>query len=138
VTNPVTVFANERPDAMCGGSDLNQGISGTAASISIMFAAKVQAMIWMGDPRHTPGEPYNIGTSTTGGVSVSRDHGKIATDQEKFDPRPSGFVCKYSSMIQSYCNASDPYCSNGNNAATHQGYGTEYGQAALTFVNSKL
>ena len=58
---------------------------------------------------------------------------------EQFDVRPAGQVCTtYSSRIQSYCDASDPYCSNGSNAATHQGYGTEYGQAALNFVNSKL
>lgn len=32
----------------------------------------------------------------------------------------------------------DPYCCDGNDAATHQGYGNEYGQNALAFVKSKL
>ncbi|KAF2240147.1 carbohydrate esterase family 5 protein [Viridothelium virens] len=110
-------------DALCGGGDTNQGISSTAATISTAAQAQVKAVIWMGDPRHSPGEPFNVGTSTAGG----------------FDARPNGFTCgSFSSKIQSYCDAADPYCSNGNDAATHQGYGSEYGQAALTFVNSKL
>jgi acetylxylan esterase len=42
------------------------------------------------------------------------------------------------SKIQSYCDSADPYCCTGNDANVHQGYGQEYGQAALTFVKSKL
>ncbi|GFP52036.1 acetylxylan esterase [Trichoderma asperellum] len=76
----------------------------------------------MGDPRNIAGLPYNVGTCTAGG----------------FDAHSSGFVCAAASKVQSYCDASDPYCCNGNNAATHQGYGQEYGQQALAFVNSKL
>lgn len=56
----------------------------------------------------------------------------------QFAPRPTGFQCPYASNIQSYCDAADPYCCNGNDANTHQGYGTEYGQAALTFVKGKI
>ncbi len=40
--------------------------------------------------------------------------------------------------IQSYCDATDPYCSNGNNPATHNGYQQEYGAAALKFVKTKI
>jgi acetylxylan esterase len=57
-------------DAMCGGGDPNQGISSIAAPISSTVGSKVKAMIWMGDPRHTPGAPYNVGTSTAAGVIV--------------------------------------------------------------------
>lgn len=56
----------------------------------------------------------------------------------QFAPRPTGFQCPYANNIQSYCDAADPYCCNGNDANTHQGYGTEYGQAALTFVKAKI
>jgi len=58
----------------------------------------------------------------------------------QFDARPQGQqqCTAYGSRIQSYCDAADPYCSNGNNANSHQGYGQEYGQAALKFINSKL
>ncbi|KAL3426799.1 acetyl xylan esterase [Phlyctema vagabunda] len=109
-------------DAICGGGDQNQGIPSTAIPTSSTVISKIKAMIWMGNPRFTPGAPYNVGTSNHAG----------------FDPRSTGFLCPSASIIQSYCDASDPYCSNGNNAATHQGYGTEYGQAALQFVKSKL
>ncbi|KAH8665072.1 cutinase-domain-containing protein [Tricladium varicosporioides] len=140
VTNQVSAFVTKCPqtqivlvgysqgaqimdDAMCGGGDSSEQISNTTAPISAVVSAQVKAMIWMGDPRHTPGAPYNIGSSTAAG----------------FAPRPSGQICTaFASIIQSYCDAADPFCSNGNDAAVHQGYGREYGSQALTFVNTKL
>lgn len=56
----------------------------------------------------------------------------------QFDARPSGFSCPNAAKIQSYCDAADPYCCDGSDANTHQGYGSEYGQDALTFVESKV
>jgi acetylxylan esterase len=32
----------------------------------------------------------------------------------------------------------DPFCCNGSNAATHQGYAVEFGSVALTFVRNKV
>ncbi|RWA05398.1 hypothetical protein EKO27_g9698, partial [Xylaria grammica] len=57
-----------------------------------------------------------------------------------FAARPSGFQCSPAdpSIIQSYCDAADPYCCNGNDANTHQGYVTEYGSEALAFIQSLL
>lgn len=98
----------------------------------------------MGDPRFKAGAPYNVGTCTAGG----------------FDSR-SGSCGNYNNMIQSYCDvscasdaalfvvyherlltrdpkAADPYCCNGSDAATHQGYATKYGSKAEAFVNGKL
>lgn len=75
----------------------------------------------MGDPRFKAGAPYNVGTCSAGG----------------FDQR-SGSCGNYNSKIKSYCDAADPYCCNGSNAATHQGYASEYGSQALSFVNSLL
>ncbi|KAH8805022.1 putative acetyl xylan esterase [Xylogone sp. PMI_703] len=109
-------------DAFCGGGDTNEGLSSTAIPIQASAINKIVAAIFMGDPRHIPGLSYNVGTCQASG----------------FAPRPSGFQCPSASKIQSYCDSSDPYCCNGNNAATHQGYGTEYGSAALNFVNSKI
>jgi hypothetical protein len=40
--------------------------------------------------------------------------------------------------MQSYCDSTDPYCCDGSDAATHNGYGTEYGADALTFIKGKL
>lgn len=75
----------------------------------------------MGNPRFQAGAPYNVGTCVAGG----------------FDKR-SGSCGNFNKKIQSYCDAPDPYCCNGTDSATHQGYATEYGSAALTFVNSLL
>ncbi|KAL9110050.1 MAG: hypothetical protein Q9227_005389 [Pyrenula ochraceoflavens] len=101
-------------DAFCGGGDTNEGYSNTAIPIQASAINQIKAAIFAGDPRHIPGLSYN------------------------FAPRPAGFSCPSASKIQSYCDAADPYCCNGNDANTHQGYGTEYGQAALKFVQSKL
>ncbi|KAK5948054.1 carbohydrate esterase [Knufia fluminis] len=110
-------------NALCGGGDPNQGITNTNSFISSSANNAIKAVIWAGNPRNAPGQPYHYGSCTAGG----------------FDPRPNGFTCPaYQSRIRSYCDASDPYCCNGNNAATHQGYGSEYGENALAFVKSKL
>ncbi|KAJ7822285.1 Acetylxylan esterase At 0.90 angstrom resolution [Mycena olivaceomarginata] len=95
-------------DAYCGGGDTNE--------------EKIAAAIFMGDPRHIPGLSYNVGTCQASG----------------FAPRPAGFQCPFASNIQSYCDAMDPFCCNGSNAATHQGYAVEYGSVALTFVRNKV
>ncbi|KKY15921.1 putative acetyl xylan esterase [Diplodia seriata] len=108
-------------NAFCDGGDANQGISDTTAPISSDVGGHVAAMIWMGNPRHKPGASYNVGTSTASG----------------FDPEAKECTA-YADIIQSYCDAADPYCSNGSDASVHQGYGSEYGQDALKFVNSKL
>lgn len=86
VTNQVTNFSLQCPetqivlvgysqgaqimdDAMCGGGDPAEQIKNTTAPISGSIAAQVKAIILMGDPRHTPGAPYNVGNSTEPGVS---------------------------------------------------------------------
>lgn len=109
-------------NAYCGGGDTNVGLSDTKIPFSAAAQKQIKAAIFMGDPRHIPGLPYNVGTCQASG----------------FAPRPAGFQCPYASNIQSYCDAPDPYCCNGNNQAVHQGYGSTYGQAALTFVRNKL
>lgn len=54
----------------------------------------------------------------------------------QFAARPSGFQCSPASpsIIQSYCDSTDPYCCNGNDANSHQQYVNKYGQQALAFV----
>ncbi|KUJ11553.1 Acetylxylan esterase At 0.90 angstrom resolution [Mollisia scopiformis] len=108
--------------ALCGGGDPNQGITNTAVLFSSAALANIKAAIFMGDPLYHYGLSYDVGTCTAGG----------------FDARPSGFTCSSAAKIQSYCDATDPYCCNGSDAATHEGYGAEYGSAAYSFVKSKL
>ncbi|KAI0816206.1 carbohydrate esterase family 5 protein [Xylaria sp. FL0064] len=102
-------------NALCGGA--GSTLSGTAL-------AAVKAAIFMGDPHNVAGLPYNVGTCAAGG----------------FAARPSGFQCSPAnpSIIKSYCDAADPYCCNGNDPNTHQGYVTEYGAQALAFIESLL
>ncbi|KAM0452943.1 hypothetical protein ACHAPV_007448 [Trichoderma viride] len=109
-------------DVVCGGGDPGEGYSNTAVPITASAAAAIKAVILMGDPRNIAGLPYNVGTCKAGG----------------FDAHTAGFQCAAASKVQSYCDAADPYCCNGNDPNTHQGYGTEYGSQALAFVNSKL
>lgn len=108
--------------ALCGGGDPNQGYTNTAVQISSSAVSMIKAAIFMGDPMFRAGLSYEVGTCAAGG----------------FDERPAGFSCPSASKIQSYCDASDPYCCNGSNAATHQGYGAEYGNQALAFIKTKL
>jgi len=109
-------------DALCGGGDTAEGITSTAVPLQASAVNMIKAAIFMGDPRYVAGLSYEVGTCEASG----------------FDARPAGFSCPSASKIQSYCDAADPYCCNGNNAATHQGYGAEYGSAALTFIKSKV
>ncbi|KAF7934014.1 uncharacterized protein EAE97_008375 [Botrytis byssoidea] len=109
-------------DAFCGGGDANNGLTNTAIPIQASAINMIKAAIFMGNPRYIYGLSYEVGTC--------RAHG--------FAPRPSGFSCPSASKIKSYCDAADPYCCTGSDANTHQGYGTEYGQQALTFVNAQL
>lgn len=92
----------------------------------------------MGDPMYHTGLPYNVGTCKAGGVrNPNQGQVKLLT-RKQFDARPAGFSCPSAAKIQSYCDAADPYCCNGSDAATHSGYGAEYGTAAYNFVKSKL
>ncbi|KAI6090404.1 carbohydrate esterase family 5 protein [Hypoxylon rubiginosum] len=109
-------------DAFCGGPDGNS-MAETSAPIPTAVGERVKALVFMGDPRNIPGAPYNIGSSTGGG----------------FAQRPVGYVCPvYADRIRSYCDAEDPYCSNGNNVRHHEQYVMIYGEHALAFVREKV
>ncbi|KAF2711994.1 carbohydrate esterase family 5 protein [Pleomassaria siparia CBS 279.74] len=102
-------------NALCGGS---------GATLTGNALAAVKAAIFMGDPHNVAGLSYNVGTCTNKG----------------FAARPSGFQCSPASpsIIKSYCDSTDPYCCNGNDANSHQQYVTKYGSQALAFIKSKV
>ncbi|KAI1395783.1 carbohydrate esterase family 5 protein [Hypoxylon fuscum] len=109
-------------DAFCGGPDGNS-MSETAAPIPADVSEHVKALIFMSNPRNVPGLPYNVGTAKAGG----------------FAQRDPGFVCPvYSDRIQSYCDAEDPYCCDGNNAMHRKQYVQIYGEHALAFIREKV
>ncbi|KAG7288390.1 hypothetical protein NEMBOFW57_007922 [Staphylotrichum longicolle] len=102
-------------NALCGGAGAT--LSGSALNA-------VKAAIFMGDPHNVVGLPYNVGTCQAQG----------------FAARPRGFQCSpaKTSIIQSYCDSTDPYCCNGNDANSHQQYVNKYGQQALAFIKKLL
>jgi acetylxylan esterase len=126
-------------NAICGGS----GSTLTGAAL-----AAVKVAIFMGDPHNRNGLPYNVGTCKAGGVSPhppapSSPHCLFkyhSDERSQFAQRPAGFTCSpaNTSIIQSYCDAADPYCCNGNDANTHQQYVNKYGSQALAFIKSKV
>ncbi|KAI1853150.1 hypothetical protein JX266_001856 [Neoarthrinium moseri] len=109
-------------DAFCGGPD-GTSLNTTMSLVPKEVGNMVAAIIMMGNPRHVDGLPFNVGTAVEGG----------------FAARPVGFQCPaYASIIQSYCDATDPFCSKGVDAASHQAYPMKYGQQAFQFVQKKL
>ncbi|KAI5461889.1 cutinase-domain-containing protein [Mariannaea sp. PMI_226] len=109
-------------NALCGGGDPGAGITDTSVPISASAVKMIKAAILMGDPRYAYGLAYGVGTCRAGG----------------FDARSSKFSCPSADKVKLYCDAEDPYCCNGNDAAHHQQYVSIYGSQALAFVNSKL
>ncbi|KAI0022129.1 catalytic core domain of acetyl xylan esterase [Xylariomycetidae sp. FL0641] len=110
-------------DAVCGGPDPSIPGGATASAISGAVGEALRAVVLMGDPRHADGLAFNVGNATAGG----------------FAARPPGFAClAFEAVIRAYCDAEDPFCSNGTSMATHQGYAQEYGQDALEFVQRQL
>ncbi len=57
-------------DAFCGGPD-GKSLNASAPLVSRDAFRNVAALILMGDPRHVPGSPFNVGNATVGGVSIS-------------------------------------------------------------------
>ncbi|KAB5570189.1 acetylxylan esterase precursor [Coniochaeta sp. 2T2.1] len=110
-------------DAFCGGPDGGSLNATTTTLVSDAVAANVAAIVLMGDPRHVGGLRFNVGNATAAG----------------FAARPPGFRCpQFEDRMQSYCDSPDPFCSNGSSLATHQGYGSEYGEDALKFIVGKV
>lgn len=104
-------------NALCGGA--GSTLSGAAL-------AAVKAAVFMGDPR------FRYGVSSHQGPGTCRAQG--------FAARPQGFQCSpaNTSIMQSYCDSTDPYCCTGNDANSHQQYVNKYGNQALAFIRSKL
>jgi acetylxylan esterase len=120
-------------NALCGGA---------GATLTGNALAAVKAAIFMGDPHNRNGLPYNVGTCKAQGVSAHLQNPRKSRSDKKFKfaARPAGFQCApaSTSIIQSYCDAADPYCCTGNDANAHQQYVNKYGSQALTFIKGKL
>lgn len=58
-------------DVMCGGGGAF-GLGPSTPPIASNYSDRVIAMIQMGDPRHMANHSFDVGTSTTNGVSLFR------------------------------------------------------------------
>lgn len=134
-------------NAVCGGPDTGSGITSSTPGINASALNQVKAVIMMGNPRYRAGLSYNVGTCTAYGVCPSFpfcflypcvQQPILTFFSSQFASRPAGYTCASASKLQNYCDSPDPYCCTGSDQATHQGYGTKYGQQALAFVKSKL
>ncbi|EFQ25748.1 cutinase [Colletotrichum graminicola] len=107
-------------DVMCGTSE--NGFTTTQPQ-SAEVAAKVAAILLMGDPSHVTGQPYNQGSSHNNG---------------RF-PRTRTAGCNaVADKMVSFCNTGDPFCDGGRNLQVHLSYVQTNGDAANQFIMSKV
>jgi acetylxylan esterase len=109
-------------DVLGGGG--GPGLAAATPPVSAALAAKVLAVIQMGDPRRMPG--------------LSLDAGTDPAAMGLFPRLPSQTLAPFASKIQSYCDIGDPFCARGKNLAAHLDYTFKYNTAALAFVVGKL
>jgi acetylxylan esterase len=105
-----------------GGSG-RQSLTAPTAPLNAQLAAKVTAVILMGDPRYVPNKSFNAGTSRTAGLFPRGN-----------DAALDGSAAK----IQSYCDTGDNFCARGASLATHLGYTRKYNTAAQRFVLQRI
>ncbi|KAL1388426.1 acetylxylan esterase precursor [Phyllosticta capitalensis] len=108
-------------DTLCGGGEY-LGIP-KSPPVDKAVSDRVFAIVFMGDPRHVPGQPFDQGTA----------------DQPGTFPRPPDISCEpFQRRLVSYCDRNDTYCASGQDIVTHLTYTDRYNQKGLDFVNSKL
>ncbi|MEU8816864.1 cutinase family protein [Actinoplanes sp. NPDC048796] len=108
-------------DVLAGSG--RQAVSTPNQALDARLAAKVTAVILMGDPRYVAGKSFNAGTSRTNGLFARGN-----------DAALDGFAAK----IQSYCDTGDNFCARGASLATHLGYTRKYNTVAQRFVLQRI
>ena len=108
-------------------------------------ASSVISIILMGgDPSPVPGQSYSVGKSTNAGVSallsLSPPPSSPPIPHPPTPPKPQvvhrpnlSQIGASASRTQSYRDANDMYCDSEEILAVHQGYVSEYGDAAIEF-----
>jgi acetylxylan esterase len=110
-------------DALGGGGSGNLGTPATPG-VPSSTAARILAVIQMGDPRRVPGFSFDVGT---------------APGATGLFPRPaSETLAPFAAKIQSYCDTGDPFCARGANLGAHLNYTQKYNNAASAFVTQRL
>ncbi|KAK2683730.1 Cutinase/acetylxylan esterase [Fusarium oxysporum f. sp. vasinfectum] len=104
-------------DVMCGASSI--GFLPTKPSPSAMNN-NIAAVVLMGDPSTTKGQPFHVGSSVGNGIFPRQ--------------KPEGCQC-VSDKTVSFCDAGDPFCeAGGHDLRTHMNYVTAYGHVAVDYA----
>ncbi|EEH48538.1 uncharacterized protein PADG_04617 [Paracoccidioides brasiliensis Pb18] len=102
-------------NTLCGGT--------ITKAIDTVIGDKVTAIIFMADPRHVPGKPYDVGTATRGGLFA----------------RPDSESCDYfAPRLRAYCDSDDLVCDRGFDREVHRAVVGKYQADAVAFVNGLL
>lgn len=78
----------------------------------------------MGDPRHIPGESFDVGTSQHDGLFP-----RLASQQYSATLQP---------RIQSFCDAEDEFCDSGLSLEVHLTYLDRYQTRAADFILEQI
>ncbi|KAF5008507.1 hypothetical protein FDECE_5207 [Fusarium decemcellulare] len=106
-------------DVMCGAS--SDGFPATKPQPK-NISNKVAAVVLMGDPSTTKGQPFHMGSSHGDGIFPRQ--------------RPGGCQC-ISDRTVSFCDAGDPFCeAGGSSLDVHMNYVTVYADVATDFAVS--
>ena len=106
-------------DALGGGGGGTLGP--VTASLDASLASHVAAVVVFGDPRHTAGQPYNVGTAVRSGIY----------------PRTAAQLTVLSGLashIHAYCDTGDQFCDSGTDLSVHASYLQHYQTVATQFV----
>ncbi len=108
-------------DVLAGSG--RQTVTARTNALPAAQAAKVTAVILMGDPRYVPNKSFNAGTSRTAGLFP-----------RGADAALDGFAAK----LQSFCDTGDNFCARGTSVATHLAYTRKYNAVAQRFVLQRI
>ncbi|KPM36473.1 hypothetical protein AK830_g10086 [Neonectria ditissima] len=111
--------AHVTADVLCGASEANFPTTKPQCS---SITDKIAAVVLMGDPSFTAGQPYNLGTSKGSGIFPRQN--------------PAGCNFVHNKMI-SICDAGDLFCEAGSDdLAVHMSYVANWGDLAADYVVS--
>ncbi|KAJ5761784.1 uncharacterized protein N7511_005166 [Penicillium nucicola] len=114
-------------DTLAGGGG-DSTLGNLTAPIGLDLGKHIDAVVFYGDPRHAPNQPYNqgLGTFNVTGKYPRRE------DQVQYLTRHYGHV------IHDFCNVGDPVCASGSNLTAHMVYPDIWDKTAVSWVQSVL
>lgn len=109
-------------DSVCGGIPGEGSDYQASKGYLEVFNESVVAAVAYGDPSHTAGAPWNLGTSTKTGIF----------------PRENTTSClPLASHIASWCDTGDIYCDSGSSLTVHGSYFANYTMDSVEWIVEK-